>query len=163
MLLQAFDIALVDADTISAVHEDVPQLSIGIEEYFSMGSRYHLVGTEVNIDATGSWSCSRGRNSLIISGRKGILGLRGAADGVLELLDVEGPLLACQLCICLDAFFVVFLMKGVCMVDSGLYRVGGNLEEGNNGSDETLVVQGNAGSVCRKFDWLGFGLRLLDR
>ena len=100
---------------------------------------------------------------MIIRGREGSLSLRGAANGVLELLDVEGPLLACQLCICLDTFFVVSLMKGICVVDSGLYSVRGNLEEGNNGSDETLVVQGNAGSVCREFDWLGFGLRLLDR
>ena len=86
---------------------------------------------------------------------KGILSLWGAANDVLQILDIESPLFARQLCICLDAFFVVSFVKCVCMVYGCLYRVDGNLEEGDDSSNKFLVGQGDTGSVCRKCPMTG--------
>jgi hypothetical protein len=42
------------------------------------------------------------------------------------------------------------------MVYGGLHEVGGNFEEGDDGSDQFIVAQFDAGSVCGKQNRLGF-------
>ena len=89
-------------------------------------------------------------------GWRAILGFRGATDRILEIFDVEGPIFACQLRIRLNAFLIVPLMKRIGMVYGGLHEVGGNFEKGDNGSDQFIVAQFDAGSVCGKQNRLGF-------
>jgi hypothetical protein len=105
-------------------------------------------------------ACSLGGTDTVFIGGgylswKATLSLWRSANSVLEVLDIESPIFASQLRICLNAFLVVSFMKRIGMVQGGLHYVGGNFEERHHGRDQFFVAQGDAGSICGKVNRFG--------